>query len=133
MQVLSMLFVISACLMAVIHGYRFLFTEHALTRIQIQSCLVATLCLLGTHFFYIEAFKYADPLFADLVTYLWPVYLFLMMSITQARSVQRREWMGLLIATVGICVLFWPSTHTPNMNQPQQYLGILAAFGAGLC
>lgn len=133
LQTVSLLFAISTLILLTVVVFRSslsMLIMHALD--YRRDIMVATLCLFGTHFFYIQAFKYAKPIFADLINYLWPVYLFLLMTAFTARRATRNEWIGLVLATCGVILLFCPADLREFFHLLEDIRGYVYAFLAGL-
>lgn len=94
--------------------------------------IFGSLFLFGVQYFYNQAFKYAPAMHADLINYLWPVYMMFISAFLPNEKLTLNQLMGALIAFLGIYIMLNYTRECEAMTQ-HPWIGYFYACLDGLC
>jgi drug/metabolite transporter (DMT)-like permease len=75
--------------------------------------LVGVTAIFGNDAFYFEAFKHAPSAQVDLINYLWPVFVVILLGLFTKEEIKLRKIIGCLISFLGVYILIFHDKSTP--------------------
>lgn len=125
-EILTITYSISFLLTAIVLTWR---KEWYKVKQPLVVWLIGIFGIYGNEILYLSSFKYAPPAQADLINYLWPVFVVLFSGFLPRERLTWNHYLAVLLGFLGIYILITEGHGLTNFNA-EYLLGYLLALAA---